>query len=267
MINIVNDNPEQPTQNPVIPEGINAHQHNPFKELLLLLSSLLVLFVVVTSVLWYSLSWGAQFIPLSWELRLAQPFIDQQATPSETEIALQERLDRLLAAMEYENDIPIQVHHLDSETVNAFATLGGQIFVFQGLLDIVKTDIGLDMVLAHEAAHILNRDPIQGITAALGVQFVFALATGNTELAQLSNLMGTGSELFLLSYSRKQERAADALAMDTLAKLYPDLTGADELFHYMLMHSDDMSFPEFLSSHPNVEDRINTIQERIKQPN
>lgn len=257
--------PEAPKENPILPEGINTSEHHPLKELFILLTSLAVIFVIVVAFIWYGLSWSAQFIPLRWEQRLVAPFIDETAPENEIEKNLQARLDRLVSDMGYAGDIPIRVHYLDSDTVNAFATLGGQIFVFQGLLDAVKTDIGLDMVLAHEAAHIIHRDPVQSIASALGVQFIFALVTGHSELAQLPGLMGTGGELFMLSYSRRQERAADELALNTLAKHYPDLTGADELFHYILLHSDNMSFPEFLSSHPNVEDRIDTIQQRIQQ--
>ena len=257
--------PEPPERNPIIPEGINVHQHNPLKELALLVGGFILALVVVGTSLWYGLSWMAQFIPYSWEQRLAANFIDEQSGRSDTELALQKRLDHLVNVMVNNGNMPMRVHYLPADTINAFATLGGQIFVYQGLLDAVHSDIGLDMVLAHEAAHIVNRDPIQSLTATLGVQLIFSLVTGNSDIAQLSGLMGTGGQLLMLSYSRKQERAADALALDTLEKLYPDLTGAGELFHYILMHSSEMSFPEFLSSHPDVEGRIENINQRIQQ--
>lgn len=255
--------PQLPSGNPVLPEGINASPQNPIKELLILTTGVIAVFIILSVILWQSLTFTAQYIPLAWEARLAEPFVSEDSG-SDVQQRLQTRLDRLLVALEYDGDLPIRVNYIDNETVNAFATLGGQIFVFQGLLDAVTTDIGLDLVLAHEAAHILNRDPIQGAAGALGVQVVFALITGGGDFAQVSGLMDAGGQLLLLSYSREQEREADALAMDALSRVYEDLTGADELFVYLESLDTELETPEFLSTHPDTDSRIEFIREFIQ---
>ncbi|WP_196158573.1 M48 family metallopeptidase [Reinekea sp. G2M2-21] len=260
---MTDDQEPMPSQNPVIPEGINAVRENPFKELLLLTTGIAVALVIVSLVLWQSLSWGAKFIPLSWEMRISDSIAQQFEDTSEQSMMLQARLDHILQAMEYDGKVPLQVHYVDDDLVNAFATIGGHIFVFRGLMDILQTDIGLDMVLAHEAAHILNRDPIQSLAGAVGVQLVVALITGNGDFGQMNGIIDMGNQLMFLTYSREQERVADAMALDALASLYDDLTGADELFVWFAQ--DDNDAPEFLSSHPLPDARIEAIRNRLSQ--
>lgn len=257
--------PETVDRNPVIPEHINATPHSPMRELLQLSVGVVVVFLFVGFVLWQSLTFGAKYIPMSWESRLVEPFISSADTTNETQQVLQQRLERILTAMEYSGDVPIHLSLIDSDVVNAFATLGGQIFVFQGLLDALETDVGLDMVLAHEAAHLINRDPIQSAAGTFGIQLLFALVTGSGDLGQVSSLMNAGGQVLFLGYSREQEREADQLALDALAVLYEDLTGADELFVYIDQLEGQIEFPEFLSSHPDPEARIQTIRNRISK--
>lgn len=255
------DTPALPRENPQIPDTINAPQQNPFKELLLLTGSVLGALLILVILLWQGLTFIAPYIPLHWEQRISQPF-NTPATASAQQQALQQRLDRILVAMEYRGEEPIRLKVIDNEMVNAFATLGGQIVVAQGLLDALTTDVGLDMVLAHEAAHILNRDPIRAATGVLGVTLVFALIFGNQDLSQLYDLVGTGGELLLLSYSRDQERAADERALAALTLLYDDLHDAAELFYYVSQQHDHDE-PAFLSTHPHPDERIEMIQRYI----
>jgi len=252
-------------ENPRPPEGINVTPQNQIKELAILSLGVCVFFAFIVFVVWQSLTLVARFIPLSWEARIAAPWVEQYQQVSEHQVQLQARLDRILQVMEYEGDIALTVHYVDSPDTNAFATLGGQIFVLSGLVDSMKSDIGLDMVLAHEAAHILNRDPIQSVAGALGVKLILALATGNGEFAQMSGLMNVGSNVMFLSYSRDQERDADEAALNALEHLYGGLEGADELFVQLNQADGVFEIPEILSTHPHPEERIEYIKARIQQ--
>merc|ERR1711879_567360 len=71
---------------------------------------------------------------------------------AETEAALTQLLNQLTD----NKALPVRVHYLaDQDMPNAFATLGGHIFITRGLLDSVESENGLAMVLAHEYGHIL----------------------------------------------------------------------------------------------------------------
>jgi len=203
---------------------------------------------------------------MSWETRLSQSIenlLETDLPDSQIQIDLQSRLDRIVQQIDEQNTFQLTAHYIDSDVVNAFATLGGHVFVFSGLLDVIETDVGLDMVLAHEAAHVLNRDPIQAAAGTVGLQLLMALVTGNGDFAQTSGLMNMGSNMLLLSYSREQERAADERALEALKALYEDLTGADELFVFIQNSEGERAFPEFFSSHPNPSARIANIQKAI----
>lgn len=253
-----------PEENPRIPEGINVSPGHPVKDLILLSLGVCIAFIMTALVLWYSLTFLVRFIPLSWESRIADPIVNQFITHSEQQIELQQRLDKILLAMGYQGDSPIQVSIIDSKEINAFATLGGHIFVLTGLLSELESDIGLDMVLAHEAAHILHRDPIKSATGVLGISLVTALITGNGNFAQTSGLMNIGNNLLFLNNSREQERAADKAALDAMMTLYGHVDGAEELF-VSLLDDDPVELPAILSSHPHPNERIDYIRQYFKE--
>lgn len=254
--------PKAPRENPIFPEGINTTDESPLKEFALLSAGALTIIAVAAIILWSSFSWLATFIPLSWEQRVADQWVDNTQAPSTIQIQLQERTDRIIAVMAPDLKTTIVAHHIDHDVTNAFATLGGQIFIYQGLLDALQTDIGLDMVIAHEVAHILNRDPIQMAAGMLGTQLVLALATGNGEFAQLSGFTNISGSLLLLNYSREQEIEADQLALDAIEKLYGSVDGAEEFFVYISNREDLPEPPAWLSSHPDVHSRISAIKAR-----
>jgi predicted Zn-dependent protease len=250
-------------ENPRIPEGINVSPSNPIKDLIVLSLGVSVAFLITVFVVWHSLVFATRFIPLSWENRIAEPFVNRVNVDSSMQAELQLRLDRILQAMNYEGETPIRVTVIDDGEVNAFATLGGNIFVLSGLLEQLESDIGIDMVLAHEAAHILHRDPIKAVTGTLGVSVIMAIVTGNGDFAQASGLMEAGNQLLFLSNSRAQERSADNAALDALLSLYGNIDGAEELFVSLLDH-ETLKVPAIFSSHPHPKERIENIRSRIQ---
>jgi uncharacterized BrkB/YihY/UPF0761 family membrane protein len=69
--------PKIPKENPLIPEGINTTDENPLKEFALLSAGALGVIAVVAIILWSSFSWLATFIPLAWEQRIANQWLDE----------------------------------------------------------------------------------------------------------------------------------------------------------------------------------------------
>ncbi|MFQ3229958.1 M48 family metallopeptidase [Reinekea sp.] len=253
-----------PEENPRLPEGINVSSSHPVKDLILLSLGVCVAFVLTALVLWYSLTFIVRFVPLSWESRIADPFVKPFKADSAQQLELQERLNKILVAMDYQGESPIQVTIIESDEMNAFATLGGHIFVLTGLLNALESEMGLDMVLAHEAAHILHRDPIKSATGMLGISLVTALVTGNGNFAQTRGLMHSGNQLLFLNNSREQERAADKAALNALIELYGHIDGAEELF-LTLRNDRSTNIPVILSSHPHPDERIDYILQYLKE--
>ena len=127
-----------------------------------------------------------------------------------------EDLTRQLAEyMQPPDDLRIRVH-LVKGPPNAAATLGGHIFVLEGLLHTLNSENSLAMVLAHELAHCINRDPLRSAGRGMLLEIAFSAAGGGNV---------TGNQLLLTRYSRAQERTADRDALKALKAHYGHIGG------------------------------------------
>ncbi len=118
---------------------------------------------------------------------------------------------------------------LDSGEVNAFAAPDGLIFVTKGMLGLISGESELAAVLAHEIAHVQNKDAVRAIAASRLTEAAILLgrdAAGRYgSVAPQPQLLAlfTGSvddivaALISRGYSRDQEYAADAGAKEILA--------------------------------------------------
>ena len=168
-------------KNVKVPEGINVSRHSPLADLFLLSAGTFALFGAVILVAYVMGGTLARHMPVAWENALAAAVIGDPGETAEaggTAIAqdqagqaagieLQALADRLSAHMSLPRDLRLTVHYQDDEAVNAFATLGGHIFVNRGLLQHLPSENALAMVMAHEIAHAANRDPAAAMGGAL----------------------------------------------------------------------------------------------------
>jgi len=180
----------------------------------------------------------------------------------ESDPALQAYVDRLgreiAAGMDLPTDLQLDFFVIEGSTVNAFTTLGGYIFVFDGLLQELDDENSLAMVLAHEIAHAANRDPLSGASRGILLQIMISSMSGNTGIDP-SAASELGSELMLSAHSREQEEEADRLAVTALQRQYGHVGGATRLFDALQGYYSDDAIPEILSSHPDMDDRISAI--------
>ncbi|BFM15872.1 hypothetical protein R50073_20550 [Maricurvus nonylphenolicus] len=264
-------------RNPKLPEGINASQENPLVEFLLMLAGLLLALVILVGVLSVMAQWLAPKMPFSWEQRLAAPVAEVTEEVSEeeaaqstqqndqfdnAELALLELGKALAATQGPVGDIVYQFHLIDEETPNAFATLGGHIFVTTGLVQAIESENGLAMVVAHEMAHINLRHPIQALSRGVLLQLVLGLLGADTGAVQA--LMTQTGMLTLLSFNRDMEREADTAALILLAQHYGHVSGAEEFFNRMSEGRDDDRWQVFFQTHPGVHERLESIQAELK---
>ena len=154
----------------------------------------------------------------------------------------------------------ITIHYVNSDVVNAFATLGGHIFIHRGLLEKIPHENALAMVIAHEIAHIKYRDPILSASRGLTIGLALALLTGGADSPVAQQLPGNIAMLTALSFSRGQEEKADDEALETLVSYYGHVAGASALFEVLQEEHGASEPPVFLSSHPVTEARINNIR-------
>ncbi len=159
----------------------------------------------------------------------------------------------------------------ENEQVNAYCMPGGKIMVFTGLIDKLKaTDDELGAVIGHEIAHALRehgRERMSLAYAQQGVLLGLAVLAGtskNKNTAQMGvQAAALGSTLFFaLPNSREAEREADRIGLELSARAGFDPNAAITLWQKMGAQGGDKP-PEFLSTHPSNESRINDLRELI----
>ncbi len=247
--------------NPDIPDGINVSPRNPLSELAILLGGILFLLVFALILLSLASRTLAGQIPFSMEQKIAGHFISEIAGENATTPEyLQSLSDDLAHHMDMPEDMSVTLYLVDGEGLNAFAMLGGNIFVHQGLLDSINNENALAMVIAHEIAHVRERHPIvslgQGVVIGLGL----VALTGFSNDRLLADFIGYVGGLTLLGYSRDQEREADELALEAVFRKYGHIRGATDFFQHIL-EKDGMQLTDFTSTHPLTQERIDSMHQ------
>ncbi|ARU04473.1 hypothetical protein CCO03_07110 [Comamonas serinivorans] len=252
-------------ENPEVNHDVNVSAGSPLREFLSLSLWLALATVVLVGAVYLGARWLAPFLPFAWEQRMAAPVMaywQGEATPggdarlaTQRQAWLQALADRLRPALQMPADMPVTVHWRASEDPNAFATLGGHVVIHQGLLDRVDSENAVAMVLAHEMAHVKHRDPIVALGGGLAVSLALQALLGGSGVA--SEAAATLSQL---SFSRQQERDADAAALAALRTTYGHVADADAFFARMLCEQRGAAAPEFLQTHPDTAARLQAIR-------
>ena len=251
--------------NPKTPEGINTSPDHPLKEFAWLLGSVSLLIITVIAALGFMAEFLATRIPFSYEMELAGRFAEDNPDPSPARDYLQDIADRLATAQDLPAEMKITVHYVDDEIANAFATLGGRIVIYRGLLEKMQSENALAMVVSHEIAHIKHRHPVVALGRAVTVGIALAALTGVSANVVADRVIGNAGTLTALGFSRSQESEADATALSALVAVYGHANGSTDVFKTFMEinRSQPLYPPEFLSTHPNPENRIESIAAQI----
>ena len=255
-------------ENRLPPEGINVSSEHPLKEFLVLALGLAGAVGLVVLALSFLAGWLIRFVPFELERTLfsqaamGSPFAKAELDPQQQEIQnyLQDLADRLAFTQGLPEGMSIRVHYIDDQTVNAFATVGGNVLMFRGLLQQLPHENALSMVMAHEIAHIKHRDPLLAMGRALTVGVALASLAGFADNTVANALAGRVALFSTLKYSRDQEGAADIAALETLQRHYGHVSGAEALFEVLEANRDTLTPPAILSTHPLTAARIAAIK-------
>ncbi|WP_026793978.1 MULTISPECIES: M48 family metallopeptidase [Planktothrix] len=162
---------------------------------------------------------------------------------------------RLVQASDRPN-IPYTFQVIDDSSVNAFATMGGFVYVNTGLIAAASNEAELASVMAHEIGHIAGRHAIKQMRqAAVAAGVATAVGADQNKLVQI------GVELALnRPKSREAEYEADRMGLATLARAGYAPRGAVDFMAKLLKSG---SPPTILSTHPATGDRISAMQRLI----
>ena len=208
----------------------------------------------------FGLGYFARLLPWSVEQKMASVlgvFGSKNCSQNSSHIsnvALDKVLMRLYPVYPDDKEFPLDVSVIRGETVNAFAYLGGKIFVYEGLLKKVESPEELAGILAHEIEHVKLRHVIQGVFARFitseMLKFIFSGGKVNPQSA----------EVFLnLKFSVKQEEMADRGALERLRDSKVDVSGFQNFFKRD--HYEYEQFFSLLSDHPSNRDRAQLVNQ------
>lgn len=252
--------------NPVLPEGINTSKTNHLKEFVILSTGIIAAVVIIITVLIYIVDNFADEIPFSIEKKLPlDTFFDRESfLPLPPYLKLVS--NKVINSFALEEGMKITVHYVNDNTINAYATLGGHVVLYRGLLEKLRHEDELAMLIAHEVAHVNNRHPILSVSHGLVVGVVVAMVNASSGTSILSDVLGKTSMLTLMQYSREFEYQADKEASQSLIKLYGHAKGSLGLFEVFELEKASSQQIEFMSTHPLTENRIKQAQS-INQEN
>ena len=165
----------------------------------------------------------------------------------------------------YLKDYAWDYNLVQDDAVNAWCMPGGKIVFYTGIMPIAKTDAGVAAIMGHEVAHALANHGQQRMSAGQ-VQQLGAVA-GNIALANdpknqqmFNQYYGVGTTLgVMLPFSRNHESEADKIGLTLMAIAGYEPLAAADLWRRMKANSGGGAPPEFLSTHPSSDTRINNI--------
>ena len=193
--------------------------------------------------------------------------------PDENAQAIVDQVGNLIVQSSPASQTPYEYDfHLleDSQTINAFALPGGQIFITRALLDRLQTEGELAGVLGHEIGHVVARHSAEHIAKAQlteGLTGAAVIATydpdnpASANSAQVAALIG---QLINLKFGRDDELESDYLGVCFINDAGYDPEELISVMQILAEASQGNAPPEFFSTHPNPENRMQRIQEAIQ---
>ncbi len=153
---------------------------------------------------------------------------------------------------------------IEDKTVNAWCMPGGKVVFYTGILPICDNEDGVAAVMGHEVAHAFARHGQERMSQAMAQQrlsLAVAYGTKDDKNSEIWNLVyGIGSQVGMLAYSRTHESEADKLGLIFMIMAGYNGEEAAQVWVRMSKRSGKSSQPEFLSTHPSNESRINTLK-------
>jgi len=251
------------------PEDINVTPEHPLKSFLILTAGTISIIIAIVLILGFSADYLVKYIPIEYEQDLfsqdgiyLMPFVSDE---SEEGAAVKEYLQILVddlhlkAGEEYAAH-QFQVVLVDELGANAFAVPGGHIVITRGLFSSVKSENGLSMILAHEMAHHYERHPLRSMGRGLVVSIFLLTIFGVDGSSFLQSFLGGTASITNLAFSRQQETDSDEFAIVLLNQHYGHSSGAAEFFQFIKNEEESLGeIPNFLSTHPSTENRIDYL--------
>lgn len=173
--------------------------------------------------------------------------------------AIRQRVESHLESLEA-LPYPLEIVFRSSEMgANAFALPGGKIVLLDQLIELADNEQQLDSIILHEIGHIHHRHMMEKLVHSSLLSVGVALITGESS-GIVDNLAGLGVFFLSNGHSRGAESEADSYAKHAMITVYGSSEPMAEMFE-LFQDQEMVEIPEWLSSHPDFEQRIQEARE------
>ncbi|HZF63577.1 MAG TPA: M48 family metallopeptidase, partial [Chitinophagaceae bacterium] len=157
------------------------------------------------------------------------------------------------------SDYQIRVTVVKGDVMNAFALPGGNIVVYDKIIHGISTYPALAALLSHEFTHVQYRHTVRAMLRQFGSSVIISLIAGDAT-AIGGVVVSHADELKGLSYSRRLEKEADDAGARILAERNISCEGFVQLFSMLKKEAGAPKTAEWMSSHPDLDKRIDNIR-------
>ena len=168
----------------------------------------------------------------------------------------------VIKSSEYQFDFHLLA---DPRSINAFALPGGQVFITAALFDQLQNEDQLAGVIGHEIAHVIERHSAERISKqelTQGLTGAAVIAAGDYSTAQAAQMI---SNVINMSYGRDQELESDDWGVRIMLEAGYDPEEMITVMEILKKSAGPNRQPEFMSTHPDPENRAGKIREAIKK--
>ena len=155
-----------------------------------------------------------------------------------------------------------QLALINAPTLNATCAPGGKITFYTGLIDQLNlTDDEIAAIMGHEIAHALREHGRERLSQSMAQSAVtnIALAAAGGYGSAISAANQAAQYILVLPNSRQSESEADAIGLELAARAGYNPEAAISVWKKMIKATEGKSPPEFLSTHPSGETRIEQL--------
>lgn len=206
-------------------------------------------------------------IPTQTEAKLGRQMADSWLTGTDVKIDKErtELVNQFYHHLNTNSSYDIRISVVDNEVKNAFALPGGQIVIFTGLLNEMKTYPELVALLGHEAGHIENRHTLKSMIKNLALYLCVSIIFQDLN-GIMAVLVDNAASLQRLSYSRSLEAESDEFGLQLMLRNHIDPKGMKLLFERLKDGNskvENLEIPEFLTTHPSIDSRISELENKL----
>jgi Zn-dependent protease with chaperone function len=212
---------------------------------------------------------AADKVPVDVEMKIGDAWFQSLTAQYTIDSSRTQLIQEFYDSLHYGGAYDMRISLVNEPVVNAFAMPGGHIVVFDSILQIMDAPEQLAALLAHEASHVQLKHSTRAIFRQMASTIAIVTIFGDFRtvaglVAQQTN------QLAGLSYSRSLEMEADKHGLALMEAQGIPLQGMPDLFRRMestTPKETSSNIPNFLSTHPALEERIQTTEETAKKTN